>query len=73
MLEALNLYRPKVYEFSRLNITYTVRAVLCVWCVFWCDQHGSMTTTPILTIPTCNAMQCNADTGAVEAQAAEAG
>lgn len=24
MLEALNLYRPKVYEFSRLNITYTV-------------------------------------------------
>jgi hypothetical protein len=24
VLEALNLYRPKVYEMSRLNITYTV-------------------------------------------------
>jgi hypothetical protein len=27
VLEALNLYRPKVYEFARLNMTYTVRAV----------------------------------------------
>ncbi|KAG5182599.1 Glutaminyl-tRNA synthetase [Tribonema minus] len=24
LLEALNIYRPKVYEFARLNITYTV-------------------------------------------------
>jgi glutaminyl-tRNA synthetase len=24
VLEALNIYRPKVYEFARLNITYTV-------------------------------------------------
>eukprot|EP00612_Vaucheria_litorea_P003277 CAMPEP_0171468966 /NCGR_PEP_ID=MMETSP0945-20130129/10963_1 /TAXON_ID=109269 /ORGANISM="Vaucheria litorea, Strain CCMP2940" /LENGTH=567 /DNA_ID=CAMNT_0011997939 /DNA_START=70 /DNA_END=1770 /DNA_ORIENTATION=+ len=24
LLEALNIYRPKVYEFSRLNLTYTV-------------------------------------------------
>jgi len=24
VLEALNLYRPKVYEFARLNMTYTV-------------------------------------------------
>ena len=25
LLEALDLYRPKVYEFSRLNVTRTVR------------------------------------------------
>lgn len=33
LLEALDLYRPKVYEFARLNITRTVRLAVVV-CLF---------------------------------------
>lgn len=46
VLEALDLYRPKVYEFSRLNITYTVlskrkllKLVKAKWVAGWDDPR----------------------------------
>lgn len=74
VLEALQLYRPKVYEFARLNITYTVRQPCVPWGRKARGQWRRERPVDVLTgrlLPGVGGWVDGA--GAVEAQAAEAG
>jgi hypothetical protein len=66
-LEALNLYRPRVYEFARLNITYTVRTRLCFAKPFADKPLAVACIIGPTLMPLCD------DAAAVEAEAAQAG